>query len=96
MLIGITGDATYANYQEANRPFFRLTVLPLVAKVTATVSHWLSGFQGEEVELRPDLDQVPALAAERDQQWVRVGAADFLTPAEKRRILGLPAIAEEA
>jgi len=94
MLIGIPGDATYANYQEANRAFFRLTVLPLVAKVTAAVGHWLSGFTGEAVELRPDLDQVPALAVERDQQWARVGAADFLTEAEKRAALGLPRIAE--
>ncbi len=94
MLIGIPGDATYANYQEANRAFYRLTVLPLVAKVTAAVGHWLSGFTGEAVELRPDLDQVPALAAERDQQWARVGAADFLTEAEKRAALGLPRIAE--
>ena len=30
MLMGIPGDATYANYQEANRAFYRLTVLPLV------------------------------------------------------------------
>lgn len=95
MLVGIPGDATYANYQEANRAFYRLTVLPLVARVTAAVSHWLSGFSGEAVELRPDLDQIPALAAERDQQWARVGAADFLTPAEKRVILGLPRLAEE-
>ena len=94
MLIGIPGDATYANYQEANRAFYRLTVLPLVAKVTASVGHWLSGFTGEAVELRPDLDQVPALAVERDQQWARVGAADFLTEAEKRAALGLPRIAE--
>ncbi len=94
MLMGIPGDATYANYQEANRAFFRLTVLPLVTRVTAGISHWLAGFSGEPVELRPDLDQIPALAAERDQQWVRVGAADFLTPAEKRMILGLPKIAE--
>ncbi len=94
MLIGIPGDATYANYQEANRAFYRLTVLPLVAKVTAAVGHWLSGFTGEAVELRPDLDQVPALAVERDQQWARVGAADFLTEAEKRAALGLPRIAE--
>jgi phage portal protein BeeE len=28
MLMGIPGDATYANYQEANRAFYRLTVLP--------------------------------------------------------------------
>ncbi len=96
MLMGIPGDATYANYQEANRAFFRLTVLPLAAKVTAALSHWMSGFTGEAVELRPDLDQVPALAAERDQQWARVGAADFLTVAEKRVLLGLPALAEEA
>ncbi len=95
MLMGIPGDATYANYQEANRAFYRLTVLPLVAKVTASLSHWLSTFTGEEVELRPDLDQIPALAIERDAQWARVGAADFLTPAEKRAILGLPRIAEE-
>lgn len=92
MLMGIPGDATYANYQEANRAFFRLTVLPLVTKVTANLSHWLSGFTGDEVELRPDLDQVHALATERDQQWARVGAADFLTSAEKRAILGLPAL----
>ncbi len=92
MLMGIPGDATYAKYQEANRAFFRLTVLPLVTKVTANLSHWLSGFTGDEVELRPDLDQVHALATERDQQWARVGAADFLTSAEKRAILGLPAL----
>ena len=95
MLMGIPGDATYANYQEANRAFYRLTVLPLVAKVTASVSHWLSGFTGEMVELRPDLDQVPALAVERDQQWARVGAATFLTDAEKRMLLGLPRLADE-
>jgi HK97 family phage portal protein len=94
MLMGIPGDATYANYQEANRAFFRLTVLPLAAKVTAAVSHWLAGFSGEKLELRPDLDQVPALAVERDQQWARVGAADFLTEAEKRVALGLPRVAE--
>lgn len=95
MLMGIPGDATYANYQEANRAFYRLTVLPLVARVTAGISHWLSGFTGEVVELRPDLDQIPALAVERDQQWARVGAADFLSPAEKRAILGLPRLSDE-
>lgn len=96
MLMGIPGDATYANYQEANRAFFRLTVLPLAAKVTAALSHWLGAWSGEAVELRPDLDQVPALAVERDQQWARVGAADFLTAAEKRAALGLPRLADDA
>jgi HK97 family phage portal protein len=95
MLLGVSGDATYANYQEANRAFYRLTVLPLAARVTASVAHWLSGFTGEPVELKPDLDQVPALASERDQQWRRVSDASFLSDAEKRALLGLPpAVAE--
>lgn len=94
MLLGIPGDATYSNYQEANRAFYRLTVLPLATKVMADLAHWLSGFAGEAVDLKPDLDQVPALASERDQQWARVAAAEFLTVAEKRMLLGLPKLAE--
>ncbi|MCV2868527.1 phage portal protein [Defluviimonas sp. WL0002] len=94
MLLGIPGDATYANYQEANRAFYRLTVLPLATRVAAAVGYWLSTHLDEPVQLRPDLDQVPALASERDQQWKRVGEADFLTQAEKRAILGLPPLAE--
>ncbi|NND21831.1 MAG: phage portal protein, partial [Silicimonas sp.] len=96
MLMGIPGDATYANYQEANRAFYRLTVLPLVGKVTEAVSHWLSGFTGEAVSLKADLDQVPALSAEREAQWRRVAGAAFLTDAEKRALLGLPKASEEA
>nr|WP_170538698.1 phage portal protein [Ruegeria arenilitoris] len=96
MLLGIQGDATYSNYQEANRAFYRLTVLPLVTRVAAALSDWLSGFTGEDLVLKPDLDQVPALAAERDAQWARVANADFLTDAEKRALLGLPALAETA
>ena len=90
MLLGIPGDATYANYAEANRAFYRLTVLPLATRVAATLSHWLAGFAGSEVVLKPDLDQVPALSAERDAQWARVNGADFLSDAEKRALLGLP------
>ena len=93
MLIGIPGDATYANYAEANRAFYRLTVLPLATRVAAGVAWWLSEHLGEEIDLRPDLDQIPALAVERDQHWARVGAASFLTDAEKRAALGLPPVA---
>jgi len=91
MLLGITGDATYANYQEANRAFYRLTVLPLASRVLSAIAVWLSDYAGEEVALRPDLDQIPALSAERDAQWRRVSEAAFLTDAEKRSLLGLPA-----
>ncbi len=94
MLAGIPGDATYANYQEANRAFYRLTVLPLAAKVLAALSAFLSSHSGAEFELRPDLDQVPALAQEREAHWRRIAEANFLTEAEKRTLLGLPKVPE--
>ncbi len=95
MLLGLPGDATYANYQEANRAFYRLTVLPLVAKTAAAVSGWLPAVFGAGLTVKPDLDGVPALAVEREAQWRRVAEADFLTQSEKRRMLGLPALAED-
>ncbi|MDU8911075.1 phage portal protein [Aestuariicoccus sp. MJ-SS9] len=96
MLLGIPGEATFANYQEAHRAFYRLTVLPLVSRVAASLGAWLARFGGEALELKPDLDQVPALSAERDAQWARVARAEFLSEAEKRSLLGLPArMAEE-
>ncbi len=94
MLLGIPGEATFANYAEAHRAFYRLTVLPLATKVSGALGRWLAAFTGEAVELKPDLDQVPALAAERDQQWARVAQADFLSVAEKRQMLGLPPLEE--
>lgn len=95
MLLGLPGDATYANYQEANRAFYRLTVLPMAGKVLATVSNWLGQFSGNAVQLVPDLDGIPALSAEREARWKRVSEAGFLSDTEKRTLLGLPKLADE-
>jgi HK97 family phage portal protein len=88
LLIGLPGDNTYANYAEANRAFWRLTVLPLLSRTAASLSGWLSGIYGESLQLSHDLDQVPGLSLERDALWARVGAAGFLTDAEKREAVG--------
>ena len=47
MLLGIPGDNTYANYQEANRAFYRMTVLPLVARTAKELSAWLTPVFGD-------------------------------------------------
>lgn len=88
MLLGIPGDNTYATYKEAHLAFWRLTVLPLVQKTASALSNWLSG-RFEAAAINPDLESVPAFAAERDALWARVSAADFLTVEEKRGLLGL-------
>lgn len=38
MLIGLPGDSTYANYREANRALWRMTVLPLAEKILRGLS----------------------------------------------------------
>ena len=89
MLLGIPGDLTYANYAEANRAFYRLTVLPLANRLTAALGDWLAGHHGApDLRLSVDLDRVEGLSAERDALWSRVSAADFLTRSEKRQAVG--------
>ena len=78
MLIGIPGDATYANYQEANRAFWRLTVLPLIFRTASALSGWFSEGRGTPLRLALDLDQVSGLSAERSELWARVEAAASL------------------
>jgi HK97 family phage portal protein len=95
MLLGIPGEATYANYQEANRAFYRLTVLPMAERIGAALGDWLSDHFDAPLVLRPDLNQISALAPEREALWRRISEADFLAPAEKRRLLGLPAQPQE-
>ncbi len=94
MLLGLPGDNTYANYAEAHRAFYRLTVLPLVAKTLAAVSGWLPAHYGTPFQIKVDEDNVPALAAEREALWRRITDAGFLSDAEKRALLGLPKIRE--
>ena len=83
MLLGLPGDNTYANYREANRALWRLTLLPLAGKILAGLGDWFA----EAPQI--DVDRVPALAEDREKLWAQVSSADFLSGAEKRAMLGL-------
>lgn len=88
MLLGLPGDNTYANYREANRALWRLTLLPLADKITAALAQGL-GHWWPDAALAIDQDKVPALSEDRERLWAQVGAADFLSPQEKRAMLGI-------
>jgi HK97 family phage portal protein len=89
MLLGLPGDNTYANYREASRALWRLTLLPLAEKLFAALREGLAPWF-PEAELRIDLDRIPALSEDRERLWSQVSDADFLSRAEKRQMLGLP------
>lgn len=96
LLLGIAGDNTHANYAEANRAFWRLTVLPLVKRVSAGFAQWMQPHFGEHLHLAPDVDGIEALSVEREALWRRVLAADVLDAEEKRTALGYGSKAKEA
>jgi HK97 family phage portal protein len=88
LMLGLPGDATYANYLEANRAFFRLTVLPLANRLAASLSGWLAPMYGGELKFLVNADGVDALSADRAAMWSRINTADFLSEDEKREAVG--------
>jgi HK97 family phage portal protein len=87
VLVGLPGDATYANAREAGRALYRQTVLPMAVRVLGALSAMLSDWMGE-VKLEVDTDQLTELAEDRARLWEQVGAAGFLSDGEKREMLG--------
>lgn len=88
LLLGLPGDSTHANYAEANRAFYRQTIIPLVKRTAEAMVQWLQPAYGATLSLEPDLDAIEALATERESLWRRVSAAGFLSDDEKREAVG--------
>jgi HK97 family phage portal protein len=88
MVLGIPGDNTYANFQEANRCFFRQTVLPLASRIGNSFAQWLAPQFGDGIRIVVDTDRIDALAADRAALGERVSNAAFLTLNEKREAVG--------
>ena len=63
-------------------------MLPLIGRTAQSLSHWLQPAFEEDLRLWYDVDQVEALAPEREKLWSRIGTADFLTVNEKREAVG--------
>jgi HK97 family phage portal protein len=87
VLVGLPGDATYANAREAGRALYRQTILPIATRILEALGGMLGDWLGP-VTLAVDTDQISELAEDRAALWQAVGAASFLNDAEKREMLG--------
>lgn len=87
-LLGIPGDNTYANLQEARLALWEQTVVPLVTATADALSGWFAPKFGERLQLVPNTDEVSALALRNQAIWDRVERASFLTNEEKRAAVG--------
>jgi len=87
-MLGIPGDNTYKNMEEARASFYEETVIPLGKELLESLSNWLLPAYGlEGHELRLEEDNISALFPRRAAKWTMIKDAP-LTTNEKRRELG--------
>jgi HK97 family phage portal protein len=91
-LLGIPGDNTYANLQEARLALWEQTILPGLQGLVDALNNWLAPMFSDALVLGYDAEAIPAMTIKRDALWQRVGGASFLSDDEKRRMLGLGAV----
>jgi HK97 family phage portal protein len=88
MLVGVPGDATYANYKEARFHLWEDTILPLLERFQDAFTHSLGKRYDENIRFSYDVDAIPALAPRRESTWRKLSEAPFLSDNEKRQALG--------
>lgn len=88
MLLGIPGDNTYSNYQEARQAFYQETVIPDAWELVRQFNHWFKLSLGKNVYLEPNIDDLDALQPMRKEEWERVDKTQMLSLNEKREAIG--------
>ena len=92
-LLGINGDNTYSNMQEARLALWEDTIIPLLDNLSDSLTNWLSYWYQEELVISFDRDAISALTTKRENLWSKISAASFMTINEKRALVDLPPLA---
>lgn len=93
MLLGIPGEATFANFQEARQAFWEQVIIFDLEYFKWQFNNWFFT-PDDNLELDYDLDKVPALEGKRESKWKRANESKFLKINEKREMVGLDAVDE--
>ena len=88
-LLGINGDNTYSNMQEARLALWEENIIPLLDKYADALSNWLSHWYSEELIVEFDREAISVLTERRENLWSKIANADFMTINEKRAFVGL-------
>ncbi len=89
-LLGIPGDNTYSNLQEARLALWEQTIIPMVDNVVDNFNSWLSPYFGKDIKLTYDIESIPAIAERKESMWAKVENCSFMTVNEKRALFNLP------
>ncbi|MBP9752939.1 MAG: phage portal protein [Proteobacteria bacterium] len=88
MLVGVPGDATFANYKEARYHLWEDTILPLIDLIVGELNKWLCPHFNQALHIAYDADRIPALSLRRESSWAKIAEVSFLTINEKRHAVG--------
>jgi HK97 family phage portal protein len=91
-LMGINGDNTYSNMQEARYALWEENIIPLLDKYADALSAWFSYWYQDDFIIDFDKEAISALSERREKLWSKIAKADFMTINEKRAALGLKGI----
>jgi HK97 family phage portal protein len=94
-LIGIPDAQTYSNFAEAKLALYNETIIPLLDRFQGDLNEWLTPMFSEDLELRYDIDSIPAMAEQRRRVFesVTTGVQNgILTRNEAREQLGYETI----
>ena len=90
-LIGIPDSQTYSNFAEAKLALYNETIIPLLDRIQGDLNEWLVPMFNEQgLELRYDIDSIPAMAEQRKRVFESVSAGvkdGILTRNEARKQL---------
>ena len=94
-LIGIPDAQTYSNFAEAKLALYNETIIPLLDRIQSDLNEWLVPKFGDDLELRYDIDSIPAMAEQRTRVFESVTQGvqnGILTRNEAREQLGYETI----
>jgi len=91
MLMGIPGDATFSNYEEARLAFWEEAIFFYLNFFRDELNAWFFPFS-DKYFIDYALDDIPALAGKRHRMWERANKAQFITINEKRAMVSLPPV----
>ncbi|MFK7974386.1 MAG: phage portal protein [Rickettsiaceae bacterium] len=91
-LLGISGDNTYSNMQEARLALWEENIIPLLDKYADALSSWFSYWYQDDLVIDFDKESISVLTGRRESLWSKISDAHFMTINEKRVLLGLSPI----
>ena len=94
-LVGIPDANTYSNMQEARLALYEETIIPLLKHIESDLNEWLVPMYGDDLDLKYDIDSIPAITERRRMIYDNVISAvdkGIITRNEARERLGLEPI----